>query len=65
MRDKVYYAGMDVIPWTGIYTGTVMKESWEEFCYVHICFQPAFQNFSPEELRLKERIRLTKTTWFE
>ncbi|KAL2160733.1 hypothetical protein VTH06DRAFT_930 [Thermothelomyces fergusii] len=51
MREKVYYAGLDAVPWSGTYSTTVTQELGEE--YMHICFQRAFRNFSPEELRLR------------
>lgn len=56
MRDKIRYDGMDAIPWSIMYSVTVKEENGIDHHLNHICCQPMFENFSPEELRLKASI---------
>lgn len=48
--------GMDKVPSTaGVEQYVVMQEAFEVNRYQHVCVQPKFLEFSPEELRWKHQ----------
>lgn len=48
--------GMDEVPsTTGVQQYLVIREAFEVNRYQHICVQPRFQDWSPEELRWKHQ----------